>query len=125
MFPIGARNFSNVGFVGLGHMGNFMAKNLIKKGYKLTVYDINKAAIDKVVAAGGKAAGNLSEVSKNSEVIVTMLPMNQHVLEAYTGKDGIIKSADRPKIRKKFFNRKKGKFFEEACFRGKYFKFKI
>lgn len=85
------RNFSNVGFIGLGNMGNFMAKNLIKKGYKLTVYDINQAATDKVVQAGAKAAGNLTEVAKNSEVIVTMLPMNQHVLEAYTAKDGIIK----------------------------------
>ncbi|OXU25801.1 hypothetical protein TSAR_007964 [Trichomalopsis sarcophagae] len=90
---VGQRDFSNVGFVGLGNMGGFMAKNLLKKGYKLTVFDINKTAIDNVVSAGAKSAQSVAEVSQNSEVIVTMLPMNQHVLDTYTGKDGIISSA--------------------------------
>ncbi|XP_058796018.1 3-hydroxyisobutyrate dehydrogenase, mitochondrial [Phymastichus coffea] len=87
------REFSSVGFVGLGNMGAFMARNLIKKGYKLTVYDINKKAVEGVVSAGAKGAQNVAEVSKNSEVVVTMLPMNQHVLDCYTGKDGIISAA--------------------------------
>jgi 2-hydroxy-3-oxopropionate reductase len=72
-------------------MGAFMAKNLIKKGYKLTVYDINKKAIDNVVSAGAKGAESIAEVSKNSEVLVTMLPMNQHVLDCYTSETGIIR----------------------------------
>ena len=91
MLPAGRRDFSNVGFVGLGNMGGFMAKNLMKKGYKLTVFDISKPAVDNVVAAGAKAAGNAAEVAKNSEVVVTMLPMNHHVLECYTGENGIIR----------------------------------
>jgi len=85
------RHFSNVGFIGLGNMGGFMAKNLMKKGYKLTVYDINKKAVDNVVGAGAKGAGSIAEVSANSEVVVTMLPMNQHVLESYTSENGIIR----------------------------------
>ena len=68
-----------------------MAKNLMKKGYKLTVYDINPKAIENVVKAGATGAQNIAEVSKNSEVVVTMLPMNQHVLDSYTGENGIIR----------------------------------
>ncbi|XP_014205571.1 probable 3-hydroxyisobutyrate dehydrogenase, mitochondrial [Copidosoma floridanum] len=87
------RNISNVGFIGLGNMGAFMAKNLIKKGYKLTVYDINRTAIDNVTSAGARGAESIAEVSRNSELVVTMLPMNQHVLSCYTDKDGIISAA--------------------------------
>lgn len=41
-----------VGFIGLGNMGAFMAENLIKAGYELTVFDISKSGVDRLVAAG-------------------------------------------------------------------------
>lgn len=89
---IGQRNISNIGFIGLGNMGGFMAKNLLKKGYKLIVYDINKKAIENVTGSKGSAKGatSIAEVVKNSELVITMLPMNQHVMSCYTDKDGII-----------------------------------
>ena len=40
-----------IGFIGLGIMGKPMAKNLLKAGYELTVFDLNKAAVEEVVAA--------------------------------------------------------------------------
>ncbi|KAL7291440.1 hypothetical protein TKK_0015024 [Trichogramma kaykai] len=88
-----ARRFSNVGFVGLGNMGGFMSRNLLKKGYKLRVYDVDKAAVARVTAAGAQPAANLAEVARDSDIVFTMLPMNEHVLECYTAEDGLIKSA--------------------------------
>ena len=44
-----------VGLIGLGIMGKPMAKNMLKAGYDLTVSDLNKAAVEEVVAAGAKA----------------------------------------------------------------------
>ena len=41
-----------IGFVGLGIMGKPMAKNLIKAGYDLIVYDPNLQAVEEVAAAG-------------------------------------------------------------------------
>ena len=40
-----------IGFIGLGIMGKPMAKNLLKAGYELVVYDINQDAVNEVVAA--------------------------------------------------------------------------
>ena len=45
---------SKIGFIGLGIMGKPMAKNLLKAGHKLTVYDIVPAGMDEVVAAGAR-----------------------------------------------------------------------
>ena len=48
-----------IGLIGLGIMGKPMAKNILKKGYPdLLVSDLNKAAVDEVVACGAKAATN-------------------------------------------------------------------
>ena len=41
-----------IGFLGLGIMGRPMAKNLLKAGHELMVFDFNQAAVDELVAAG-------------------------------------------------------------------------
>ena len=43
---------SKIGFVGLGIMGRPMAKNLLKAGHKVTVYDVVPSGMDDVAAAG-------------------------------------------------------------------------
>ena len=45
-----------IGFIGLGIMGRPMAKNLLKAGFSLVVYDINSSAVDDLVKAGAQAA---------------------------------------------------------------------
>ena len=41
-----------MGFIGLGNMGHFMARNLMKKGHQLVVYDINAQIVNDLVKAG-------------------------------------------------------------------------
>ncbi|EFN83706.1 3-hydroxyisobutyrate dehydrogenase, mitochondrial, partial [Harpegnathos saltator] len=84
---------SKIGFVGLGNMGCHMARNLLTKGYKLSVYDVNKSAITGLVEKGASDASSAAEVSKEVEVIVSMLPSNQHVLDVYTGEHGVLSAA--------------------------------
>ncbi|XP_043287967.1 3-hydroxyisobutyrate dehydrogenase, mitochondrial isoform X2 [Venturia canescens] len=86
----GKRNFANIGFVGLGNMGSKMARNMLKKGYKITVYDVNKSAVSSLVEAGANGAPNLSAISDESDIIVSMLPSNQHVLDCYVSQNGIL-----------------------------------
>jgi len=82
----------NIGFIGLGIMGRPMAKNLLKAGYALTVYD-KFAAMDDLVALGAKAAKSNKEVAAHSEVIITMLPNSPQVREAVLGADGVLDGA--------------------------------
>ena len=71
-----------IGFIGLGIMGKPMAKNLLKAGHELRVYNRSKASVDEVVAFGnGKAiaAVNAADVAKGVELVLTMLPNSPHV----------------------------------------------
>ena len=64
-----------IGFVGLGRMGANMARNLKDKGYQIsTVYDINKSVASSLAdELGSQAATSLSEVTANSDVILTVV----------------------------------------------------
>ena len=43
---------SVLGFIGLGNMGASMAKNLIKNGHNLIVYDVNQTAVNDLIKIG-------------------------------------------------------------------------
>jgi 2-hydroxy-3-oxopropionate reductase len=82
-----------IGFIGLGIMGKPMAKNLLKAGYPLTVYDIVPDKAEEVVEAGAKAGSSGKDVAEKSEVIITMLPNSPDVKEAVLGKNGVLEGA--------------------------------
>ncbi|UCG58605.1 MAG: 2-hydroxy-3-oxopropionate reductase [Phycisphaerales bacterium] len=82
-----------IGFIGLGIMGKPMAKNLLKAGYSLTVYDIVPEKVEDVVKAGAKAGTSSKDVAAKSELVITMLPNSPEVKEAVLGKDGVLDGA--------------------------------
>ncbi len=82
-----------IGFIGLGIMGNPMAKNLLNAGYPLMVYDIVQEKIDDLVQAGAQAGTSSKAVSAQSEIVITMLPNSPEVKEAVLGKDGVLDGA--------------------------------
>jgi 2-hydroxy-3-oxopropionate reductase len=83
----------NIGFIGLGIMGKPMAKNLLKAGHKLVVYDILDTPVRELVEAGATAGSSPMNVASRSELIITMLPNSPHVKEAVLGKNGVIEGA--------------------------------
>jgi len=86
--------FRSIGFIGLGIMGKPMAKNLIKAGYNLIVYDIVPSAMKELVSLGAQAASSPQEVALKSDgLIITMLPNSPHVKEVVCGENGILKGA--------------------------------
>jgi 3-hydroxyisobutyrate dehydrogenase len=87
-----------IGFIGLGAMGSPMSKNLIKKGYKLTVYDVVKERMEGIVEQGAKAARSAKEVAEHSDVIITMVPASKDVREAILGKEGVIEGVKRGSV---------------------------
>nr|XP_014102774.1 probable 3-hydroxyisobutyrate dehydrogenase, mitochondrial [Bactrocera oleae]XP_036225893.1 probable 3-hydroxyisobutyrate dehydrogenase, mitochondrial [Bactrocera oleae] len=84
----------NVGFIGLGNMGGHMASNLIKQGHKLHVFDISKEACDNLKAKGATVYDKTTDLAKNSDYVITMLPNNDIVWKAYNDMtaDGVNKN---------------------------------
>jgi 2-hydroxy-3-oxopropionate reductase len=82
-----------VGFIGLGIMGRPMAKNLVKAGYELIVFDFNKDAVADLVSCGAKAAESGKEVASQVEVVITMVPNSPHVRAAVLGENGVAEGA--------------------------------
>jgi len=79
-----------IGFIGLGIMGRPMAKNLLKAGFSLVVYDLNKEAVADVVKAGAASAHSSRDVAQSTEVIIIMVPDSPEVKEVVLGKDGVL-----------------------------------
>ncbi|MBN2321623.1 MAG: 2-hydroxy-3-oxopropionate reductase [Acidobacteria bacterium] len=83
----------NIGFIGLGIMGKPMARNLIKAGYRLTVYDISPESIEEIVAAGAEAGTSARDVASRSEVSITMVPDGPEVEAAVLDSEGALEGA--------------------------------
>ena len=84
---------AKIGFIGLGIMGKPMAKNLVKAGYDLVVYDIAAAAVKELGETGAQAAASVAEVAQAAGIIFTMLPNSPHVKEVVLGAGGILENA--------------------------------
>jgi len=82
-----------IGFIGLGIMGKPMAKNLIKAGHALIVYDVIAAPVAELVEAGAKAAASARDVAAQCALVITMLPNSPHVKAAVLGPNGVIEGA--------------------------------
>jgi 3-hydroxyisobutyrate dehydrogenase len=85
---------ARIGFIGLGNMGLPMALNLLKAGHQVEGFDLNGAAVEKLVAAGGADAGFIAVAASRADVVITMLPAGQHVREVYLGDDGVLANAN-------------------------------
>lgn len=82
-----------IGFIGLGIMGKPMARNLMKAGYQLVVYNRTPGSVNELAAEGARAAGNPLAVAEQSDVVITMLPDSPQVQEVMTGEHGVLAGA--------------------------------
>ena len=88
---------AKVGFVGLGIMGAPMAGHLIDAGHELYLYDIKPVPAE-LTGKGGVACANGTEVAKNADIIITMVPDTPHVGQALFGEGGIAAGLSAGKI---------------------------
>ncbi|WP_249662733.1 NAD(P)-dependent oxidoreductase [Lentilactobacillus buchneri] len=79
-----------IGFIGTGVMGTGMIKNLLKAGYDVTVYNRTKEHAEDALDAGATWLGTPAEVTKNSEVVITIVGFPKDVEQVYFGDDGIL-----------------------------------
>ena len=89
----GANAIRKIGFIGLGIMGKPMSKNLLKAGYEVVALDIDKNALNDVVAAGAQAAESPKAVAEQVPIVITMLPNSPQVKDVVLGERGVIEGA--------------------------------
>jgi len=83
----------HIGFIGLGIMGKPMAKNLLKAGHTLVVYDVVEAPVQELVLTGATAGSSPKDVASRNDLTITMLPNSPHVKKAVLGEGGVIEGA--------------------------------
>ncbi|MDQ0226902.1 NAD(P)-dependent oxidoreductase [Metabacillus niabensis] len=109
-----------VGFIGLGVMGQSMAKNILRAGYPLQVYTRTKKKAEQLIEQGAVWKNTVQELAGDCDVIITIIGYPQDVEEVYLGQDGIIQSArpgtyiidmttSKPALAKKIYQEAKGK----------------
>lgn len=79
-----------IGFIGLGRMGRPMAANLQRKGFQLTVFDLNETPMDILAQLGAAKAASVAEVVENADIVITMLPGSPEVEAVALGPGGIL-----------------------------------
>ncbi|MCK5419513.1 MAG: NAD(P)-dependent oxidoreductase, partial [Desulfobacterales bacterium] len=79
-----------IGFIGLGQMGKWMASNLVKCGFDLTVFDINPAAAALLSKQGAAQTSSPDELARRVDLIILSLPNSDVVADVSFGKDGIV-----------------------------------
>ena len=89
---------NKVSFIGLGNMGMPMALNLIKKKYKLNLYDIDKKLYKYFVKTDATPISELNQLTDNSNVFITMLPDGKALNRLVLGKEGIINTIKKNSI---------------------------
>ena len=82
-----------VGFIGTGHMGNPMARNLIAAGQELVVHDTFPQASANLIELGATWADSPKEVARQCEVIFTSLPGPKQIDEVSLADNGILAGA--------------------------------
>jgi 2-hydroxy-3-oxopropionate reductase len=84
-----------VGFVGLGIMGKPMARNLIKAGHQLVVYDVLPEPVADMAESGAAPGESARDVAARSEATITMVPDGPEVEAAILGPEGALEGATR------------------------------
>ncbi|MFH2074609.1 MAG: NAD(P)-binding domain-containing protein, partial [Pseudomonadota bacterium] len=86
---------AKIGFIGLGTMGKWMALNMLKAGFPMTVYDINPAAVPFLTGQGATAAKSPADLAGQVDWLFLSLPDTEVVEKAIFGENGVAGGAKR------------------------------
>jgi 3-hydroxyisobutyrate dehydrogenase-like beta-hydroxyacid dehydrogenase len=79
-----------IGFIGTGNMGLPMARNLLRAGFALRVYDLNAEQIAPLVALGAQRVNSPRETVEAGGIVITMVPDDAALERVVLGKEGIL-----------------------------------
>lgn len=82
-----------VGFVGLGQMGGPMTENLLKKGHRVIVRDVDSAKVDRFVGLGAQAGSSPADLARRAATLISMVDTTAQAEEVIAGVNGFIETA--------------------------------
>ncbi len=77
------------GFVGLGRLGGYLAENLIRAGFDVTIHDLDRKAADKHLRLGARWADTPRGAAANTDAVFTCLPTPAASLKVVSGPEGV------------------------------------
>ena len=83
----------NIGFIGLGVMGQSMAGHILAAGFNVRVYNRTKQKADALVDQGAVWCDSVADLAASSDVIITMVGYPADVEEVFIGPDGILENS--------------------------------
>ena len=85
---------SRIGYIGVGLMGHGAAKNIVDKGYPLTIMGHrNRAPVEDLVKRGAKEAKSVADVARASDILFLCLPSSVEVEATVYGSGGVLEGA--------------------------------
>jgi len=89
----------NIGFIGLGLMGNAMCEHMLDEGYNLTIMaNRSREAVDAAVARGATEVSSPKEIAEASDIIMLCIDTSQSVEGRMYGDDGVIAGLSEGKV---------------------------
>jgi 3-hydroxyisobutyrate dehydrogenase len=85
---------TTLGFIGLGAMGQRMARRLLDNGFRLVAHNQTSRKASALVADGAVFAPSIRQLARKSDVIISCLPNDEAVLSVYQGPEGVIACAN-------------------------------
>ena len=79
-----------IGFIGVGRMGNHMARRLVEAGHKLVVYDTDAQSLQRATATGANAASSPADVASQADIVMASLPTPNVVKAVALGDKGVL-----------------------------------
>ena len=84
-------NMKKIGYMGVGFMGHGAAKNILEKGFPLTVLGHkNREPVDDLLKRGAQEASTPADLALRSDIVFMCLPSSRHVEEAVFSESGIL-----------------------------------
>ncbi|MDM5297697.1 NAD(P)-dependent oxidoreductase [Bacillus pumilus] len=82
-----------VGFIGIGVMGNSMAKHIMDAGYDVLVYTRTKEKAEAIIQNGATWKPTVKDIAEAADAVITMVGYPVDVEEIYLGEEGLVKHA--------------------------------
>ena len=80
----------NIGWIGTGVMGGSMCSHIIKAGYKVSVYNLNKKKAEELIKLGATWRSSPKEIAEKSDIVFTIVGFPKDVEQIYFTENGIL-----------------------------------
>lgn len=82
-----------IGFIGVGVMGKSMVRNLMKKGFEVSIYTRTKSKVEDIINEGAIWCEDIKSCVKDKDAVITIVGYPKDVEEVYFGENGIINNS--------------------------------